>query len=142
MKLQWYLTRYAKIADDKFELISYDPMPSFAEAQYKARVRLPNNEFYEVEHKVGSLLTPQHSCWIARDRYSHKPTTAEFQVKAELKAQQILDALNSDSFNVKEILRDMQTIKSILTKPQYNVLLDILMSKPCVIKILYERGDN
>lgn len=139
MVLQWYLTRYARLSNGEFELLSYTPMSSFAEAQYRAKTNLPNNEFYEVEHKVGSLLTPKpQSCWVARDRYSHKPMTAELQAEAELKAQQILNMLDSNDFDIKAVLSDMQTIKPILTKPQYEILLNNLMSKPCTMKILYE----
>lgn len=136
---QWYLTRYARLSNGEFELLSYAPMISFAEARHRAKTNLPNNEFYEVEHQLGSLLPPQpKSCWVARDRYSHKPAKAEFQTKAEIKAQQILDALDSDVFDVKDVLSEMQIIKPMLTKPQYQILLDTLMSKPCVKKILYE----
>lgn len=141
--MQWYVTRYAQLANGKFELISYAPMNSLAEAQYKANTSLPNNEFYEVECKVGSLLPPTPKpCWIARERYSHKPMTAQLQVEAELKAQHILSALEADTFDLKDILEEMQQLKPILTKPQYAILLEALMSKPCVIKILYERGNK
>ena len=141
MATQWSLTKYARLSNGEFELLSYAPMSSFAEAQFKAQTKLPNNEFYEVEHKIGSLLPPQpKSCWVARDRYSHKPVQAELQGKAELKAQQILDALDSNDFDIKEVLGDMQLLKPLLTKPQYEILLNNLMSKPCTMKILYERG--
>ena len=136
--LQWYLTRYARLAHNKFELISYAPMPSLEMAQHKAKTTLPNNEFYEVECRIGSLLPPTPPpCWVARDRYSHKPHIAQLQVDAEVRAYQILDIFNTD-FDVKEVLTEMQLLKPLLTKPQYQVLLDALMSKPSVIKILFE----
>lgn len=137
----WYLTRYARLSNGKFELLSYTPM-NFAEAQCRAKAQLPNNEFYEVECRVGSLLPPPPKpCWVARDRYSHKPTVAALQVEAELKAQQILDELSADKFDLKSIFNDMRLLKKILTKPQFNILLDALMSKPCVVKFLYEKGE-
>ena len=140
MALQWYLTRYARLPNGKFELINYAPMSSLHEAEFKARVQLPNNEFYKAECKVGSLLPPKpQSYWVARDRYSHKPMVAQMQVEAEIKAQHILDQLDTNTFDIKEVLSDMQLLKPILTKPQYQILLDALMSKPSVIKILYER---
>lgn len=139
-KLQWYLTRYAHL-NGGFELISYTLMPSLAVAQYKAQTRLPNNEFYEVECRVGSLLPPTPPpCWIAREVYSHKPHIAELQADAEVRAYQIFGLLETD-FDLKEVLSEMQLLKPLLTKPQYKVLLDALMTKPCVIKILYEENN-
>lgn len=140
-KLQWYLTTYARLSNGEFELITYTPMPSLEVAQHRSKVTLPNNEFYEVECRVGSLLpkTPK-PCWVARDRYSHKSHVAQLQCEAEVKAQQLLDILDSNIFDVKSLLKEMQLLKPILTKPQYNILLNALMSKPCVIKILNERG--
>ena len=139
MALTWYLTRYARLTDGQFELISYAPMSSFAEAQYKSRTQLPNNEFYEVEHKVGSLLppTPQQP-FAFREKYSHKPIAAQLQHDAELKARHILYMLDKNDFDLKQVLADMQVLKKILTKAQYQILLDALMSKPCTMKILYE----
>ena len=141
--MQWYLTRYARLLNGEVELLTYAPMSSLAEAQYKSKTQLPNNEFYEVECKVGSLLPPKpQPCWIARDCYSHKPAVAQLQAEAELKAQHILNTLNTDDFDIKDVLSEMQVVKKILTKPQYSILLDALMSKPSVIKILYERGNK
>lgn len=139
--MQWYLTKYARLTNGGFELLSYVPM-TFDQAQYHSKVTLPNNEFYKVEHKVGSLLPPKaQPLWVARDRYSHKPMTATFQAEAEIKAQQILDILDTD-FDIKAVLTDMQTLKPILTKAQYSILLDKLLSTSQATKILYERGIN
>lgn len=84
--MQWYLTRYARLLNGEVELLTYAPMSSLAEAQYKSKTQLPNNEFYEVECKVGSLLPPKpQPCWIARDCYSHKPAVAQFKPKPNSK---------------------------------------------------------
>jgi hypothetical protein len=141
MALQWYLTKYARLSNGEFELLTYEPMPNLAVAQYKAQTQLPNNEFYEVECRVGSLLPPTPKpCWVARDRYSHKPHVAQLQCEAEVKAQQLLDILDSNIFDIKSLLEEIRLLKPILTKPQYSILLNTLMSKPYVTKILYERG--
>lgn len=138
--MQWYLTRYARLSNGELELITYTEM-SLTEAQHKARTKLPNNEFYEVEHRVGSLLPALKFCLETRDRYSHKQTAAKLQAEAEVKAQQLLAEINQDSLSLDlpTILTEMQVLKPALTKPQYEVLLNSLMSKPCVIKILYEK---
>ena len=139
--MQWYLTKYARLADGKVELLTYTPM-SFAEAQYKTTQKLPNNEFYFAECKVGSLLAPQSKpIWVARERYSHKPYVAKTQADAEVKAQELLNQLSHSNINIdiKSIFSDMQLLKPLLTKPQYTILLDYLMAQPQVIKILYER---
>lgn len=136
--LQWYLTEYARLADGKVELLSYTPM-DFDTAQYKATKTLSDDKFYFVECKVGSLLTPQpNPYWIARERYSHKPYVAKMQAEAEIKAQKILDALSvySIDLDLKSILSEMQLIKPLLIKPQYDILLNCLMSKPQVMQIL------
>lgn len=138
--LQWYLTRYARLSNGEFELLTYDPMPSLAVAQYKAQTQLTNNEFYEVEYKIGSLLPKHQGHWVAREIYSHKPNVMALQINAEVKAQQVLKDLNNNTFDLKQTLVDMQVLKPILTKPQYQILHNALMSKPCVMKILYERG--
>lgn len=141
--MQWYLTRYAELPNGGFELLTYDEMPSLEVAQLRAKTRLPNNEFYEVECRIGSLLPKlDKPCWVTRKEYSHKPYVEELQIQAEIEAQYILDSLSSDTFDVKEILSKMQLLKPLLIKAQYKILLDALMSNPCVTKILYERGDN
>ena len=142
MALQWYLTRYARLSNGEYELLTYTSMPSFEAAQYKARTPLPNNEFFEAECRIGSLLPKAQPCLVARDVYSHKPHIAQLQHQAEVKAQQILsNILVTELYALKGILSDMQLLKPLLTKSQYDTLLDTLMSRPCVSKILYERGD-
>lgn len=139
--MQWYLTKYAELTNGGFQLLSYTPM-TFEQAQYHSKVKLPNHEFYKVEHKVGSLLPPKaQPLWVARTKYSHKPMTATFQAEAEIKAQEILQTLDTD-FDIEAVLTDMQKLKPILTKPQYSILLDKLLSTPQATKILYERGIN
>lgn len=142
--IQWYLTRYARLPNGKFELITYDKMPSLEVAQLRAKTKLPNNMFYEVEFHIGSLLTPTPKpCWVARDRYSHKPQVVQLQVEAELKAQQLLKKIyTQDTFNLKIMFKHMLDIKPFLTKTQYQLMLDTLMSKPYVIKKLYDGGIN
>ena len=142
--MQWYLTRYARLSNGEFELITYDKMPSLEVAQLRAKTNLPDNEFYEVEFCVGSLLPPTPKpCWVARDKYSHKPDVAQCQVEAELKAQRLLKKrYTQNTFNLKIMLKNIVELKSFLIKPQYQLLLDVLMSKPYTIKILYERGGN
>lgn len=140
--MQWYLTRYAELPNGEFELITYDKMPSLEVAQLRAKTKLPNNEFYEVEFKVGSLL-PKTSkpTWIDRERYSHKPDLAQQQVEAELKAKQLLKKMHSkDSFNLKIMMKHLLNLKPFLIQAQYNLLLDTLMSRPITTKVLYERG--
>lgn len=136
--LKWYLTRYARLSSGEFELITYDEMPSLEVAQCRAKTQLPNNEFYEVECRVGSLLPPTpQPCWVARERYSHKPHIAQCQVEAELKAQRILKRIyKAETLNPKRTLTNIVALKEWLTKPQYQILLETLMSKPCIIKIL------
>ena len=142
-KLQWYLTRYARLSNGEFELLTYDEMPSLEIAQHRARIQLPYEEFYEVECKVGSLLKPQpQPCWINRERYSHKPHVVAIQINAEVKAQAILKMLEANDFDAKQVFADIQALRSILTKPQYQILLNTFISKPCIIKILYERGTH
>lgn len=138
--LQWFLTRYARLSNGEFELLTYDPMPSLAVAQHRAKTQLPNNEFYEVECRVGSLLPPTPKpCWVFRERYSHKIDIAQQQVEAELKAQRMLKRIHkADTLSPKRTMSNIRDLKPWLTMPQYQVLLDALMSKPCVMKILYE----
>lgn len=139
--IQWYLTRYAELTDGRFELITYDKMPSLEVAQHRAKTKLPNNEFYEVEFHVGSLISPTPKpTWIARERYSHKPNLAQQQVEAELKAQQLLKKIyTKDSFNLKITLKHILDLKPFLIQAQYQILINTLMSKPIVTKVLYER---
>lgn len=137
--MQWYLTRYAELPNGGFELLTYDEMPNLEVAQLRAKTNLPNNEFYEVECHIGSLLPKSDKpCWVARKEYSHKPYVKELQIQAEINAQHILDTLDSDIFDAKKILSEMSLLKPLLIKAQYQVLLDAFMSKPCIIKILYE----
>lgn len=136
--MQWYLTRYAKLSNGQYELISYTPMPTFEDAYHKAQTKLPNNEFYEAEHRVGSLLPALKFCWIARTEYSHKPHIAEAQAQAEVKAQSLLNVIAQSTLDldVKSIMDDILLLKPLLTKPQYNILLTALMSTPQIIRRL------
>ena len=138
--MQWYLTRYTRLPNGEFELVTYDLMPSLAVAQHRAKTQLPNNEFYEVECRIGSLLPPPPKpYWVFRERYSHKPDIAQQQVEAELKARRMLDRIHkADTLSPKRTMSNILDLKPWLTMPQYQVLLDALMSKPCVMKILYE----
>lgn len=140
--MQWFLTRYARLPNGGFELITYDPMPSLAVAQLRAKTTLPYNEFYSVECRVGSLLPKAPKpCWVARERYSHKPDIAQCQVEAELKAVRMLKRIyKADTINPKRTMTNVVALKQWLTKPQYQVLLDAIMSKPCMIKLVYEKG--
>lgn len=138
MIVQWYLTRYARLTNGQFELISYVSMKSLEQAQCRAKVTLPDNEFYKVEHKVGSLIKPPIKCWVARDKYSHNQVTAQMQVSAEIKAHKILSMLESADFDIKSIFTDMQLIKPLLTQAQYQLLLNTLIATPNAMKILYE----
>ena len=142
--LRWYLTRYAQLSNGEFELLTYDKMPSLEVAQHRAKTKLPNNEFYEVECRVGSLLTPtSQPIWIAREKYSHKSAVAQQQVEAELKAQRLLKKIcTKDSFNLKITMQHMVDLKPFLIQAQYQLLLDALMSKPCVAKTLYEKENR
>jgi len=139
--MQWYLTRYARLTNGQFELLTYAAMP-LAEAKSKARTKLPNNEFYEVEYCVGSLLTPAtQPCFVPRERYSHKPDVAQQQVEAELKAQRMLKRIcTATTLDPKRTLTNVVKLKQWLTKPQYQMLIDALMTKPCIIKLLYDKG--
>ena len=140
--IQWYLTRYARLSNGGFELLTYDKMPSLEIAQHRAKTTLPDNEFYEVEFRVGSLLPPMPKpTWIAREMYSHKPDLAQQQVEAEYKAQQLLKKIcTKDSFNLKLTMKHMVDLKPFLIQAQYQILVDALMSKPMTIKFLYEKG--
>ena len=142
--MQWFLTRYAELTNGQFQLITYDLMPSLEVAQLRAKTKLPNNEFYEVEFRVGSLLhKPTKPTWIDRERYSHKPDLAQCQVEAELKAKRLLNKIyKQDSFNLKLTMKHMLDLKPFLIQAQYQLLLDTLMSKPMTKKFLYERGDR
>ena len=139
--IQWYLTRYAELPNGSFELITYDKMPSLEVAQLRAKTKLPYNEFYEVEFKVGSLLAPTPKpTWIAREMYSHKPAVAQQQVEAELKAQKLLKRICAkDNFNLKIALKHICDLKPFLIQAQYKLLMDTLMSKSLTKKFMYER---
>ena len=140
--IQWYLTRYIRLSNGEFELLTYDKMPSLEIAQLRAKTTLPNNEFYEVECRVGSLLTPlPKPIWVAREMYSHKPDLAQQQVEAELKAKRLLKKIcTKDSFNLKLTMQHILDLKPYLIQAQYQLLIDTLMSKPITTKVLYERG--
>ena len=139
--MDWYLTRYARLSNGEFELVTYNKMPSLEVAQLRAKTKLPNNEFYEVEFRVGSLLAPMPKpTWIARERYSHKPDLAQQQVEAELKAQRLLKKIcTKDSFNLKITTKHIIELKPFLIQAQHQTLVDALMSKPITIKALYEK---
>lgn len=140
--IQWFLTRYARLSNGGFELLDYAPMPSLEVAQSNAKTKLPNDEFYEVEFRVGSLLPQNHPCWIARDRYSHKPDVAQQQVEAELCAIRILNRIQTNRIDLKNTFAQIKAIRPFLTTPQFEVLFNALKSNPKVIKMLYERGNR
>lgn len=140
--MQWFLTRYARLANGKFELLTYAPMPSLEVAQYKSKTKLPNDEFYEVEFRVGSLLPNHQFTWVARDRYSHKPAVAQQQVEAELCAIRILNRIQTNRIDIKNTFAQIKDIRPFLTTPQFEVLFTALKSNPKVMKILYERGNR
>ena len=142
-RLQWYLTKYAQLSNGEFELITYTPMPSLEVAQHRSKVTLPNNEFYEVECSVGSLLPPtSQPCWVARERYSHKPQIAQQQIEAELCAIRILSRIKTNRIDLKNTFAQIKDIRPFLTAPQFEVLFTALKSNPKVVKVLYERGDK
>jgi hypothetical protein len=115
-------------------------MSSLEIAQFHSKTTLPNNEFYEVECRVGSLLPPTEPRWIARDRYSHKPQVAQSQVEAELCAIRILNRIKTNKIDIKNTFKQIKDIRPFLTTPQFEVLFTALKSNPKVMKILYERG--
>ena len=139
--MQWYLTRYARLTDGQFELLAYTPMPSLEVAQVRAKTALPNNELYEVEFSVGSLLalTP-NTVWVARERYSHKPQVAQQQVEAELCAIRILNRIKTNRIDLKNTFAQIKDIRPFLTTPQFEVLFSALKSNPKVIQMLYKKG--
>jgi hypothetical protein len=140
--MQWYLTRYARLTNGQFELISYTKAPNLETAQCRAKSKLPNNEFYEVECKVGSLLKLPQTCWVARERYSHKPTVAQQQVEAELCAIRILNRIENNRIDLQNTFAQLKDIRPLLTKPQFEVLFIALKSNPKVMQMLYERGSK
>ena len=140
--MQWYLTRYARLTNGQFELISYVATPNLETAQCKARTKLPNNEFYEVECKVGSLLKMPQTCWVVRERYSHKPMVAQQQVEAELCAIRILNRIENNRIDLQNTFKQIKDIRPLLTKPQFEVLFNALKSNPKVMQMLYERGNQ
>ena len=139
-KLQWYLTRYVRLSNGEFELLSYAPTHSLAEAQHRAQTKLPNNEFYEVESRLGSLLSPMRFCWVARDRYSHKPQVQLMQVEAELTALRILRRITTNKIDLKNTFAQIREIRPFLTAPQFEVLFTALKTNPKVMQIIYERS--
>ena len=139
--MQWYLTRYARLTNGQFEVISYSEMPNLEIAQHRAKTILHNNEFYEVEFRVGSLLPSNQPCWFVRDRYSHKPAIAQQQVEAELCAIRILNRIKSNRIDITNTFAQIKKIRPFLIAPQFEVLFAALKSNPRVMKILYERGD-
>lgn len=134
---QWYISIYARLANGEVELLSYAEAPNFGVACAAERINLPSPKFYHAENCVGSLLPRFKPYWVARDRYSHKPETAELQIEAELMAQSIIDA--KDLF-FDSATKAMKKLKPFLTKEQYAATLSALMRKPSVIKYLYEDG--
>ena len=140
--MQWYLTRYARLSNGEFELISYAQMPNLEIAQHRAKVKLSNNEFYEVECRVGSLLRLPKTCWVVRDRYSHKPMVAQQQVEAELCAIRILNRIENNRIDIKNTFKIIKDIRPFLTTPQFEVLFTALKSNPKVVQMLYERSEH
>lgn len=140
--MQWYLTKYARLSNGGVELISYAPMPSVEVARHRARTSLPNNEFYEVECRVGSLLPPTPPpCWVAREVYSHKPAVAQQQVDAELCAVRILHRVQTNRIDIKNTFAQIKEIRPFLTAPQFEVLFNALKSNAKIIKMLYEENN-
>ena len=135
---QWYITKYARLHNGEVELLSYVKAPNFGVACGYERRNLPNNQFYHAENCVGSLLPKFKPYWLARERYSHKPQTAEMQVKAELIAKRIIQAKDVDFAQATKAMKD---IEPLLTKAQYTLTLNALMRKPSVMQYLYERSD-
>ena len=135
---QWYITRYARLLNGGVELISYSEAPNFEVACGAENINLPDDHFYHAEYRVGSLLPNLKSYWVAREKYSHKPETAELQAEAEIKAQAILDAVDVD---FAETMQTMKDLKGLLTKAQYDMVLKSLMRKPTVMQHLYERSE-
>lgn len=135
---QWYITRYARLSNGEVELISYAKASNFAIAQSRERVTLPNGEFYHAETSVGSLLPMLKLAWHNRDKYSHKPHTAQMQVDAEYKAQHILRA---EDVNFNKTMQAMKILKPLLTQVQYAMVFEAVMRKPSVMKYLYERSN-
>lgn len=135
---QWYITKYARLSNGEVELLSYSKASNFEVACSKERINLPNNQFYRAENRVGSLLPKLKLCWVAREKYSHKPQTAQLQAEAEIQAQRILDAVDVD---FTKTVKDMQILKPLLTKVQYDLVFQSLMRKPSVMQYLYERSE-
>ena len=135
---QWYIARYARLSNGEVELLSYVKALNFAIAQNYERVNLPNQEFYHAETTVGSLLPMLKLVWQNREKYSHKPHTAQMQADAEYKAQHILRAEDVD-FN--QTVQTMQILKPLLTQAQYAMVFKAVMRKPSVMKYLYERSN-
>ena len=135
---QWYITKYARLANGEVELISYSKAPNFQVACGAERINLPNPQFYRAENRVGSMLPKIKACWVARDTYSHKPHVAQLQVEAEIKAQHILDA---DDVDFAETKKTMKNLKPLLTKAQYDLVFVAIMRKPSVMQYLYERSN-
>lgn len=136
---QWYITTYARLYNGEVELISYTKAPNFGVACGAERINLPNNQFYRAENCIGSLLPKLKPYWVVRERYSHKPDTAEMQVKAENMAKRIILAKDVD-FN--QATTKMKDLKPLLTKAQYDLVFKALMRKPSVMKYLYEKENE
>ena len=135
---QWYIAKYARLLDGEVELISYTKAPNFQVACGAERINLPKPQFYHAETQIGSLLPKFQPCWVARERYSHKPETAQDQIEAELTAQHII---NAKDLVFSSATKAMKILKPRLTQAQYEVTLNALMRKPSVMKYLYERNN-
>lgn len=136
--MDWYITKYARLHNGEVELISYTKAPNLAYACGAECINLPNDQFYQAECIIGSLLPKFKPYWVARERYSHKPHIAQMQVEAELKAQYLIDAKDVD---FALMTREMQILKPLLTQAQFDVTFNALKRKPSVMKYLYERSE-
>lgn len=133
---QWYISKYARLHNGEVELVSYSKAESFEVACRAEKINLPNDQFYHAENRVGSLLPKINIKWVARDKYSHKPQTAQMQVQAEETALRIIKADNVEfDFSTKQMLG---ILSLLLTKAQYALVLKSLMRKPSVMQELYE----
>ena len=134
----YYITRYARLLDGEVELISYTTTTSLAKAKIQERTHLLNGEFYKAESVLGSLLPPFKPRWSKRERYSHKPETAQMQLEAERAAKCIIKA---DDVKFTGAMHIMKSIEPMLTKAQFDLTFKALMRKPSVMKYLYERSE-
>lgn len=136
--MQWYLTRYVRLSNGGFEIVSYSKMPNLETAQSRAKTKLSGNEFYEVEFRVGSLIPQTKSAWVYRERYSHKPLVAQQQVEAELCALRILNRIESNRIDLKHTFAQLRDIKPYLIKEQFEIIFKALQTNPKVMMMLYK----